>query len=375
MFIIADQLRVNLIIGGVDAAEDVQNLQKVTIKETSGGKLPRLSIVMTTRNEDLVRKLNERSDIEVGLGDDSSDMASSLFVIQKSNIQKVGNNFWLLSIEAIKSSLIPWMKNKVEISEEVSGIERIRTVAARADNVTGNIEKSADKQRWIQYGCPDRVHVNDIWLHCDVPGSFPVLANTLEDFRIHDARAKFASAAGDKADWTFSPHEADINAGAIAYDISQGVENINGMFNSFGARGHNMQEYSLDDGTPSLLTSDPLGLANAAPDVREDFDKISNRRHVRSRNVHEKYWASKLHNHTQLGLHSSSRLTISWRDLYEPVRALDSAMFRDRDILEDDERSVESYSGLYLVSRVIRAFNQNSFTTTIQLVRESIRDS
>ena len=59
-----------------------------------------------------------------------------------------------------------------------------------------------------------------------------------------------------------------------------------------------------------------------------------------------------LHNHTQLGLYSSSKLGVSWRNRYDPIHPLDVVMFKDRDIREDETNSVESYSGLYVVSRV-----------------------
>ena len=125
------------------------------------------------------------------------------------------------------------------------------------------------------------MHVDDIWMHCDLAGSFPMIASTLDSFRIYDARRKFSQAA-EGPDWLLSPLEADIAQGSVPYDLNAGIEHLSGMFNSFGARGKDMNEYELDTGMSSDLSSSPESLLALLrmPDVADAsvFPKVSARR-------------------------------------------------------------------------------------------------
>lgn len=382
MFVVGGQVRVNLVIGGIDVVEDIQNLELVEVIETGEGELPVMSAEFRTSNAGLIRALRESSEVRLGLGDDRREMASSAFTVQKHAIRRSGYDWWTVELAAIKSTLSGWTVPRTEISAEMSGIERIREVAARSDTVAAYPAdaRSEDRQRWIQYGCQDRVHVQDVLLHCDLPGSFPMAANVLDGFRIYDAAQQFAKAA-DAArgpDWILSVLDADVADGAIPYDMDTGIEHTSGLFNAYGARGHDLPGYVLDTGLGALSSSSPmprLPLADG-PDVSADFSKVSERRRAVSRNVHPRYWDAWVHNHTQLGLYSSNGIAVSWRNRYEPVHPLDVVMFKDRDIGpgSDAGQSVESYSGLYIVSRVTRSFDRSTYNTTVQLTRESLND-
>lgn len=377
MFKVSDQVQVNLVIDGIDVVEDIQNLELVEVIETADGALPEMSASFRTTNEALVAAINERSTVQMGLGDDFRDMADSAFTIQKHNIRRSGNEWWAVELAAVKDTLAKWTVPRVEISGEMSGIERIREVAARSDRVVANAESSRDRQRWIQYGCQDRMHVQDILLHCDLGESFPMMASVLDGFRIYDAGMQFAKAAdqGRGPDWTLSVLDTDIEAGAIAYDIDAGIDHMSGMFNAFGARGHVVPVYSADTGASSVAESSPASRLSLTrqPDVSDDFSKVSDRRRVLTRNMHPRYWDAWAHNHTQLGLYSSSGIAVSWRNRYEPVHPLDVVMFKDRDIGENNAiQAVHSYSGLYIVARVARSFDSSTFNTTVQLTREAL---
>ena len=102
MFVVAEQVRVNLIIDGIDAIEDIQNLVNIEVVEVSGGELPTMDFEFRTRSEELVRRMNERSEVQLGLGDDSRDMASAGFTIQHHQIRRSGDNFWLVKAGAIQ---------------------------------------------------------------------------------------------------------------------------------------------------------------------------------------------------------------------------------------------------------------------------------
>ena len=390
MFTVAGQVNVNLLVGSVPVeagdiqpaqqtyvAEDIQNLELVSVLEKAGGELPVLTMQFRTRNEALVRSMNENSRIQLGLGsdDDTQDMASSSFIVQSGSLHRIGNEFWLVNAKAIKSTLIEWLRPHVEISDETSALQRIAAVAERAEgsNVYTNVPTSEDKQRWIQYGCPNRIHVNDIWLHTDMGTSFPLLANTLTDpgyeggFRFYDATKKF----GERIDWVLSTLDTDLAQGAIGYDFLAGVESVSGMFNTLGARGHDMRAYVLDHGLDVPLSSSPAPslLPEGIADVSQAFAKVSNQRRPMSRNVHPRYWEAMIHNHTQLGLHSSSALSVTWRNRYHPIHPLDVVRFKDRNI--DDDSQSAGYSGLYVVSRVAHGFDHNTYNCTVQLVREA----
>lgn len=373
MYVVVGQAVVSMEIGGVDVIEDQDNLDELMVMERAGTELPVLETVFRCSSNDVMSRINESNRLVISLGSDDIDLADSEFLVQDLVVSRSGRDYWSVYLNAIRNSIVPWAAPRVEISDEMSGLRRVREVAERADAVESNVEDSQDRQRWIQHGVPDKVHVDSVLMHCDLPGSFPMTAHTLDNFRIYDAVTKFR----ETEDWWLSTRPEDATAGGdvpvVLVDTDGYVEQLSGFFNSVGARGQTLATMKLDNSMPGRIESEGLGLLSqsGADSVSQEFAKTSNRRRYISRNVHPRYWETWAHNRTQLELHSSSVLTVSWRGRYTPLRPLDKVYFGDRDI-HGRESIAESYSGHYVVCKVSRTFKDNNFQTTAQLCRESL---
>ena len=380
-YVIEDQVSVTMSVGDVfDAVPDEQSLEELVVTETAGGAFPVMKAVLRTANDDLLRAAREESEVYITLGDSRAGRDEVWgFVPQKTRLAKSGDQFWILEINGIDQDLPNWLRaprsRGAEISEPMSGVARIIEVAGRSSQYRGvdsNVQSSADEQRWIQYGCPNRVHVNDVWMHCDLPGSFPALAHTLVGFRLRDVAKAVAGPVG----WTFSNSGGDGRT--VPYDIILSSSSSSGLFNALGARGQYMHWHDLDSGEAGIAESEPAGLLTGTEDVDRGGHSIGGfapvplrRSPISRRNVHEKYWDSYLNNRTMLALHSSTSLELSWRGDYRPVRPLDVCRFSDKDV-QSRERLDVDHSGYYLVSRVSRSFRDGTFQTTVQLVREAL---
>ena len=372
---IEGQAQAELFVGGLGAIPDVQSLQELVVVESAGGAFPMLKATLRTDSGDLISRVSEDQPMAVAMGDDDRYTLASGFIKQGHQLAKTGDGYWMLQVRGIHSALEGWSESRAEISAEMSGVERILEVADRIGwgSDSGDLTTSEDRQRWVQYGCPDKVHVNEVWMHCDLPGSFPAMAHTLAQgmhFRLYDIKAELAK----DAKWTFSAEGEDGEDSVIPYHMLTAVENRSGVMNALGARGQSMAEYELDTGADALIESGPAGLITGRTDVLDRFDSVSNRRRARSRNVHERYWDAYLHNRTQLSLHSTSTMTLSWRGNFQEVHPLDVCEVVDSDVGGRGQQRT-NYSGRYIVSRVARSFRDNTFSTTATMVRETLANA
>ena len=187
-----DQLSVSLSIDDVDLSDHHENVLNVNIVEQAGTELPIVSMVVRTKNRRVPLLINEGNPLDIEISDDKQKTSpvSAGFLLQRPSLTRSGADSWLVSSNGIKNTFPQWAKSRVETSASKSGVERILEVARRAEgtvlDVPGSVRSSRDKQNWVQYGCPDKVHVDEIWMHCDLGDSFPLMASTLEGFVIVD---------------------------------------------------------------------------------------------------------------------------------------------------------------------------------------------
>jgi len=355
--------------GDLDDFFDIANLSDVTFVEKAGTDLPVIEIQFSS-NEFGLRRINENVELDITIGVDENprnDILESKFILQRPIISHSGDSLWSVVAKGIDANLVKWSKSKVEVSSKQSGVERILDMI-KPFRVNANVSKSNDSQHWIQYGQPNKLHVEDVWMHVDLPNSFLLLAACLDEFRVYDLLTLIRR----EPSWYF----VETNSSAynhIVIDSDYTIENQSGFFNAIGARGQEQPVYELDTGNSDLLSNDPESLLAITDklNVNENFSKVHNERKVLIRNVHPNYWKSFIHNYTQMVLYSNVRVTVSWSGPYYPVKPLDLVMFKETSKDGNLIQSTDLYSGLYIVSKVARRLNKNVFSTTVQLVREN----
>ena len=376
MFRITDQAVMDITIDGRDILGDFADLRVLSVIERAGTELPTLGIGFRTIDTDLIYRINEGNPVVVSMGSDNDDLLDSEFLFQNPRFDHAGAGSWLIQSYAILSTLPKWAKPEVFTSKKISGIERIRDVAGRVDRIDrASISKSNDSQNWVQYGCPNKLHVDDIWMHCDLGDSFPMLAYTLDGFRIRDALELFEDKNGSP-DWILTNSNLTGKRGELLYTEHLGLTQHNGFLNSIGGRGTDQPIFDIDRGAGSMHSTSPFaGLAVTGDlNVSDDFTNVHNAREVLTRNMHSKYWESYAHNKTQLSLYSTCRIAVTLTGYYAPIHPLDIVILRDFDVSQDgrDLQQARAHTGYYIVSRVSYVVENNSFAMEIELVRESI---
>ena len=368
---VTENLTVTLKLGDVDLSNAVDSVLRVNVLERAGTDLPMLTMAVTTRDREVPRLANEGNPLRLTMGVDGGDQLDATFLLQHPSVMRGGEDSWTVHGTGIKHTLPGWARPMVEASRKMSGVERIIEVAKRAGEriAEGSLDKSQDSQSWLQYGNPNKLHVDEIWLHCDLGKSFPLLANTLDGFRVLDAHA-LARRAVSAPDHRFG-NTADS---ALRYDWNMGASQMAGMLSSVGARGQTQPAFDLDAGEPMEHEAEPeMRLAMGDSPVSAKFGKVANVRKTLTRNMHKRYWECHAHNHTQLALYSSSAFTLTFADYYLPIHPLDAVELLEEDILGSDraKEKEEAMSGLYVVSKVARMVQGNSFKTSVQLTREA----
>ena len=360
---VEDQLYVSLTLGDADLSNHYENVLHLSLLEEAGTRLPVVQLSVRSTDRQLPRLINEGNLLNVVVGANDQTEPTG-FMLQRPTLVKSSADAWEINANGLKSTYASWARSRVEISRKMSGVERILEVARRAEgNVFSNTNASNDEQRWVQYGCPDKLHVDDIWLHCDMGDSFPMLACALDGFVLKDAKAL----AGEEPVFRFG----NLGGNHLRYDWSPGVEHMGGFFASAGARGVKRPLHDLEKGESAIAESDPtLFMSLGDVPFASDFSKISDSRKTLTRNMHPNYWQSHAHNTTQLALYSSLRFSLTWENRYLPVRPLDLVYLQNEDIGEEEDSAAESFSGYYIVSKVARIVSRNTLSTTCQLVRE-----
>ena len=346
----------------------LDNLIDLNLIEYAGTDLPVVELLFKVQDSTLLRHLNEGSILSLSLGQSPKEMHECNFLLQQPKIGKAGTDKWIVKVAGIHAGLQKWASSSVHVSNPISAIERIIQVASDIGfKVDSNIEKSLDTQPWIQYGCTAKQHVDDIWLHADLGvDSFPTLAATFDTFRIRDVKKMLL----EDPKWVFK-HEAQKD-NEISFDADFDIEHLSGFLNSIGARGLDQPFYDMVTGDFDSISSNPKKLMALTKklNIAKTFTKTSNARQVNSRNTHPNYLASHIHNYTQLALFSSIRVLVQWENLYKPIRPLDLVFFKETDIQQSMGNSVETYSGLYIVNKVVRNIAGSKFKTSVQMVRE-----
>lgn len=368
MITVEGQYALNMTVGDREFLKS-EDIEYIDIIERAGTDMPVFQASFLTNDHEVIQLLSERQLVKISLGSNSQDMLDYTFTILQPRIDRRGKGKWKVHIEGLSSGMKAWHTPAVSISPAKSGVERIMEVAKQCfGQADSNIEKSQDSQKWIQHGIPTKTHVSDIWMHCNLPGSFPLLAVTMDGFRLRDAKTLIKS----EPKWIFSNGESGENV--YPFDGDYQISSSSGMMNSLAGRGITQGIHMLHTGQFSYYKSEPMSIMSMTGNINVDEDMPLNNPQpaIQTRNHHETYWQTYAHNVTQFCLYSSYTVKIGWRNKYIPVRPLDLVMFKDDDVV-NTKQSVEEYSGLYIVSKVSRRLAGRTFATRVSLVRESFK--
>jgi hypothetical protein len=176
---------------------------------------------------------------------------------------------------------------------------------------------------------------------------------------------------GGGYDWVFAyGTTSESTATNILYNYDAVVESETGFHNMWSGYDRTKTVYNLVTGeteitqpsiNSSFITSQLDRLAITTRSVEAG---------AINENVHSNYWKSYLDNLSNLVRFSSTVVKLTFDHFYYPIKILDLAMFREPDL--NNVVSIETYSGLYIVSKITRTISSKKLNTAVTLTREAL---
>ena len=360
----------NIVVAGQSDflfAED--DLISLVISEEAGNVLPSFlfRFKLAKENEKLLKYLNEGNTVDIRMGKTPDKTVDSKFVITRVNLQRAGTNLWDVTVTGLYDALSYVAESRVWSSDEVSGVECLKTVSDRHFTSKFEVDTSSDKQYWIQPNVTDRKFVTDVWLHSYRPNSFLGMGITsFGEFIVKD----MLKDTNNK--WKFGNNPEDE---WIKYSSDYMLDVRSGLMNFWAGLDRSRVVWDSDEGEyPESEEEFKTSLA-----LSKTFDRksgVGNRSlefRPLNENVDPYYWDAYRRNVTSLALFSAVNLTLQYSDKFELMRVLDRAYFYDDQAFPDSPEIVY-HSGYYFISKITRAIDYKNLVTTVVLNREALSE-
>lgn len=378
---ITDQYLLKFSVAGSKTLTDfIDDPDLISFKliEEAGNLLPIFELAFYVNEEEIFQVLHEGNDLDCTFGTNENNSFSCKLTVTKSSTSKSGTEKRIVYLAGMYS-VIPYITNsKMFISDYKSAIE-VMIDKAKSNfgikNVISNITKSNDKQRWIQPNSSDKKFINELWLHADLPNSFPAIGITSAgNFIIKDI-VKDVQQGEDTLMWNFLPSFKISNNPKdkdISYDGNATIETNTGFINNWIGYGKELHELNLDTSSDSkiLETADPVIAMSKRMAKRIEIDKKFASIGFKNENVHENYWTSYQKNIASLASFQNIKVAFSFQSYFKHVKILDKVYFSEGNI--SGVGSADFSAGIYYITKVSRNITHRMLSTTVFLQRETL---
>lgn len=350
---------------------NTEDLLYFKLCEAAGNVLPTFEIAFVTLDEKLLGLFHESNDIQVSFGQDRDSLTDIKLVPMRMTPTRAGVNKHMIVANGFYSALGYINNDNVFISNKLSGVEAIKQIAAKHFNVSGtfNLAKGFDSQNWIQSAMPDRLFVNQMWMHSNLPNSFPAIGISSDGkFILKDIKL----ALKQDFKWRFTPNVQ--TARDIHYDGDYATDYNTGFINNWVGYTREKTIYNLEAGSESILSNTTKPIMSLTKEIakRAEIEKRYAQAGIISDNVHAEYWSSYLRNLSSLAVLASVKNTLSFTGVYKPVRVLDLVMLKEDSVASNTGESSEYNSGLHFITKVARSVQNSKLTTVVECSRESV---
>ncbi len=355
----------------IDNNEDFihsSDLDYFNFVEESGGGLPTWEIAFYTEDSSILKIFNEGNDFEVSYGIDlNSNFKDMKLHITKFIQLKHGEEKFYLQAFGTLSNIKYIVNAKTLITDKKSGVEVMHDIGGEYfRKVDSNTSSSTDKQYWVRDNISAKKFLTELWMHSYLSNSFLGYGvNINNDLVIRDF-----SKLGSTPKFTFSNAENKEN---ITYVPDYVIDNESGFINCFSGYGLARPVYTVEDDTHSVTEEDYKKILAMVSKInrKSDVETRSVALGIHNENTHDKYWQAASRNVQGLSIMSSVKNTFTFGRVLNDIQVLDLIEFFDDELNSTSETSIDTYSGLWVVGHVGRSVSASSFTTTIEVYRES----
>lgn len=368
---IVGQYQFKFTIGALQDAISEEDLHSFTLIEKAGNVMPEFELIFSTEREDLFSYLHEDNKLDVSFGKDVNSLTTVSLSCAGIECIRQGRQKRTLSITGLLSPPSYLSSSRTLITSSKSAVEVIKDVVSPYFTPVFNISKSSDTQRWIQPNWSDKKFVNEVWLHADLPGSFPAVGiSSAGRFILKDIKKDLLT----KPKWRFGK-DVQNEETDIIYSGDPIFKIKTGFINNFVGYGREKIIYNLEDGdeTTILEKAEPIVALTNKMARSAGVEKKFAASGIINDNTHANYWQSYQRNFAYLAAFGNVLTTVHFTNYFADISVLDQVLFKDEDPLKTaTSPSSEFNSGIYYVSKVVRNIAGRQFTTTVELCREAL---
>lgn len=355
-----------------------EDLVSFTLIEESGNILPVFELIFNTLDVNVLKRLNEGNIISIGCSLNQQDRSKDILVtanyrITKARFSKAGKAKYRIGLVGIYDALSYTAVGRLRILKKKNSVEAIKEIVTPifgTRSLDFNVDSAKDVQNWIQYSITDKSFVNNIWMHSNINTNTFMAIGISSDgkFILKDMR-QAANPTGDEFRFVIS-RKTDKD---IKYEGDYFVESNAGFLNHWMGYGRQKHVFNQELGIESDILEQPEVLLTMTGNLPRsaDIEKRIGEPVSIGENVHANYWKSYAKNIQSLATFSNITLTLTFNNLFPPLRVLDLVGFSDVEINEQ-LTSAESHAGKYFISKIARTISERQLVTTVQLSRESI---
>jgi len=354
-----------------------EDLLEFLLVEEAGNVLPSFELFFNLKNPKFLAYFNEGNTINISIGKDEISLTDMRAVVLHKIMTRKGTSIYQLKITGLMEALDYLNNSKARVLPSKTAFAAIQEVVSTYFTFKTNASPTQDSMNWIQPSIPDKVFVNNLWAHSNLPGSFLAIGIGADSsFILKDV--KKAVSSQENYDWRLV-NETITNEQSTSKDITIDsdyvIESETGFINRWFGYEREIPIVDRDTGVASTVTP----TTNTYMALSKKFDRasaIDSRTAditLQSRNQHSKYWESYISNLSNLALFGSTRIEVSFTNAYRQLKLLDVVMFKDLEL--DNKLAAESFSGLYLLTRIARQITRKTLLTTMEISRETFNSN
>lgn len=351
---------------------DEENLIRMLIIEEVGNVLPSMECAFDLQDESAILDLAEGKTLSIGFGKDDESMKNMRFHILKSYVTRENEDAFTIVVRGLYDA-IPYCTDHITkcFKRGKQAIEVFKEVAGKYFSVISNIEVSRDEQVWVQSNKPDKAMINELWMHMNLPNTFPMLgiAATGEIF-FHDVKKHIASYPEGK--WRFVSTDPQ-GGNDVTYGPDYKTRSDSGFVNQWVGYASDKPTWNINNCTYTTPkpSAKPL-LANGS----SDFNRNTNIGRRMSQyicmtdNTHSEYWNCYDKNIHSLAVFSTMQVELDFAERIIDINPTDIVFYMEKAL--EEEQASEYYTGLYIVEKVVRQISDKRLRTAVCLCREIV---
>ena len=348
---------------------DITGFESFKIVEEAGNQLPTFTLVFRSADAGLLSYLNEGNTISAGMGVTQIDLNTTLRPMSKA-ISRADSSTLRFTVNGMYDAINYLTSTQTQMSDQVSGLTFMQQLASQHFTPDFSTSASNDTMNWSQPGIPNQAMIEHLWAHSDLGNNnFPMIGITSDGtFRLRTA----TDLANGSATWNYTNGQ-QLGGNVVNFHYDWDIQSDTGYTNAVAAYSKTSDIQDMDKGPGSLFNTSPGQLFGQSASLEQSSgagqqiigNLLSNVNH------HSNFHQARADNVTNIANASSTKLNINNSDYYFPIKVLDTILFTE---FLDDGTSLQSFSGMYIVTQVTRAIENGQFHTMITAVRESLNN-